>query len=333
MTTHLPSRKQQRTQFLNTTPWANTALRAFAQDASHRQYFRLQGGPKPALLMDAPPDKESVTSFANIAEHLLKLGLSAPRIYHIEPKKGFIILEDFGDQTFTRLLARQYDERTLYLLATDCLLALHNHPDNAKHIDLPRRETTLLEETLVFYEWYYPLIQKTDKKTARDDYITAWQFALQQLSASTDVLVLRDFHIDNAMLLENRSGVQRCGLLDFQDATIGPAAYDLMSVLEDARRDIPSGIFAECIQRYQANSQATGNLNDFTTDCAILAAQRHTRVAGLFVRLSQRDGKNHYLQHLPRVIRLLQRRLNHPALSQFKHWLLTYCPTFYDEKT
>ncbi len=327
----MPTRTELRKHFLETTPWKNATENAFDPDASFRHYFRLLGGPKPALLMDAPPDKESITTFSTISKHLQKLGLSAPRIYHIDEKIGFIVLEDFGDLTFTRLLAQGHDELSLYLLATDCLIALHNH-ELALTIELPRREPTLLEEALLFCDWFYPALSGNPcPQKAREQFIVAWKSVLALRVADSDVLVLRDFHIDNAMLLTDRSGVKRIGLLDFQDATIGPATYDLISLLEDARRDVPAEIVSACMRRYLANSQAAGNPDDFSIDCAILSAQRHARVAGVFVRLYKRDGKGHYLQHLPRVTRLLRKHLDHPVLAPLKNWFRRYLPGFDDE--
>jgi len=327
----MPTRTELRKHFLESTPWKNATEIAFDPDASFRRYFRLQGGPEPALLMDAPPDKESVKTFTTISKHLQKLGLSAPRIYQRDEKNGFVVLEDFGDRTFTRLLAQGHNQLSLYLLATDCLVALHEH-ELALAIELPHRETTLLKEALLFCDWFYPALSGVPcPQKTRDQFIAAWQSVLARRVAGADVLVLRDFHVDNAMLLPDRSGVKRIGLLDFQDAAIGPAAYDLMSLLEDARRDVPEEIFDACMRRYLENSQAIGNVDDFSIDCAILAAQRHARVAGVFVRLYKRDGKDHYLQHLPRITRLLRKRLDHPVLAPLRNWFRRHLPEFDDK--
>jgi aminoglycoside/choline kinase family phosphotransferase len=324
----MASRAESRLNFLATTPWRDAAMHAFKQDASFRQYFRLQAGPKPALLMDAPTDKGSIKPFVTISKHLQKLGLSAPQIYRTDEKNGFVLLEDFGDQTFTRLLAQDREELSLYLLATDCLTRLHNHKLATK-IELPHREQTQIEEALIFCDWFYPaLYGKPCPQKSREQYIAAWQSVLAQRVAGPDVLVLRDFHVDNAMLLSDRSGVQRCGLLDFQDAAIGPAAYDFMSLLEDARRDVSTQTVDACRQRYLENSQVIGSTENFATDCAIFAAQRHTRIAGIFMRLYKRDGKKLYLQHLPRVTRLLRGHLDHPALDVLERWFMNFCPDF-----
>ena len=317
--------------FLSDTPWKNARMEAFSQDASFRSYYRLHGGPRAALLMDAPPEKESVAPFVKIAEHLQKLSLSAPKIFGVDSSNGFALIEDFGDKTFTQLLAQGYSEKTLYLLATDCLIALHNNPDSTK-VDVPQRETSFIEEVLLFCEWFYPALTgaRCEKKVS-DAFAEAWQGTLALRPVEPDVLVLRDFHIDNAMLLNDREGVQRCGLLDFQDATIGPAAYDVMSLLEDARRDVSPEVFSQCLELYLEKSNAVADNAQFLDDYAIIAAQRHTRVAGVFLRLSERDGKHHYLQHVPRVIRLLRKHLNHPKLSQLHEWFTRYYPAINDD--
>ena len=323
----MPSRDALRQRFLQSSAWKNAELEAFGQDASFRQYFRLHEGPKAALLMDAPPDRESIQPFIDISQHLQKMGLSAPQIFHADTDSGFAIIEDFGDKTFTRLLIDNHDEKSLYLLATDCLLALHNHQQSTNIHHLPQREDTLLEEALLFCDWYYPKITgESCSKTTRQEFVTAWENTLAKLNGKNSVLVLRDFHVDNTMLLLNRSGVQQCGLLDFQDAAIGPAAYDLMSLLEDARRDVSPDVFSQCMARYIEKSHVIDSKESFTRDCAILAAQRHTRVAGVFVRLSKRDGKDLYLQHLPRITRLLNKNLKHPALGELNQWFSRYCP-------
>ncbi len=241
------------------------------------------------------------------------------------------VIEDFGDDTFTRLLNSNHDELDLYRLATDALLALHNHVDGAR-IDLPRRETTFVEEAGLFCDWFYPAkIGHKCPPAIRGEFVSAWLACLANRPGSNDVLVLRDFHVDNAMLLPDRRSVRRCGLLDFQDAAIGPAAYDVMSLLEDARRDVSASVYDNCLEHYLQHSAVANKSDDFRIDCAILAAQRHTRVAGVFARLAKRDNKPHYLHHLPRVTRLLRKHLSHPALTPVTRWFEKYFPHFDNE--
>ncbi|MEM7208012.1 MAG: phosphotransferase [Pseudomonadota bacterium] len=321
-------RAELRNKFISHTPWSGAVLDAFDQDASFRRYFRLHGGPSPALLMDAPPPRESLQPFIGIADHLRAIGFSTPRVFVADHQAGLAVIEDFGDDTFTRLLAAGHDERDLYRLATDCLIELHNHPEST-NFELPRRAESFLQEVELFCQWFYPF--STGRECGvkiREEFVNAWRDVLAKRPRSRDVIVLRDFHIDNAMLLDDREGVKKCGLLDFQDAAIGPAAYDVMSLLEDARRDVDDNTAGECLKLYRSHSDVCTDVRDFETDCAIVAAQRHTRVAGVFARLHLRDNKPHYLEHLPRVTRLLRKHLSHPALCEFSNWIDSHLPDF-----
>ena len=320
----MSARKEQRIGFLQSSNWGDAELVAFAQDASFRRYFRLQGGPSPALLMDAPPQHESIDAFVDISRHLRSLGLSAPQIYASDTTLGFCLLEDFGDDTFTRLLAEGHNQRELYTLAIDCLLALQKHPDSAA-IDVPLYRDYFIPDLMLFCQWGFPeLTGDKCKDEAVASYRRAWQITLDRLSRTPDVLILRDFHVDNAMLLRERINVARCGLLDFQDARKGPGLYDLISLLEDARRDIDDTLRSDCLQYYRQHISAIDE-DRFTNDYAIIAAQRHCRILAIFTRLAKRDGKHHYLEHLPRVTRLLCRHLQHPVMSAVADWFEEHC--------
>jgi aminoglycoside/choline kinase family phosphotransferase len=168
----------------------------------------------------------------------------------------------------------------------------------------------LMTEVRLFLDWYVPQAGLTYSMSEfRRQFVDVWQAALESVAQRRDVLVLRDYHVDNLMSLSGRSGVAACGLLDFQDALIGSRAYDLMSLCQDARRDLSPGLEAHLMQRY-LNAVPDIDQAQFHADYWLLAAQRHTKVAGIFQRLAQRDGKRHYLQHQPRVIRLLRTALD-----------------------
>lgn len=309
--------------FLARAGW-NGAVRApLAQDASFRRYERIARGQARAVLMDAPPAHEDVRPFARIARRLAALGLSAPRLLAEDATGGFLLLEDLGDATFTRLLDGGADPRPLYELAVDVLIDLHRRPAAEAIPDgIPAYDDALfLREAQLLTDWYLPAhIGRETPAAAVAAYREIWA---RLLPAARDVpvsLVLRDFHVDNLMRLDGRAGVAACGLLDFQDAVAGPVAYDFVSLVEDARRDVPAEIAAAARERYLAAFPAL-DAGAFDLSCAILAAQRHCKVLGIFTRLRDRDGKAGYIVHMPRLWRLLERAVAHPALAGLKTWL------------
>ncbi len=278
-----------------------------------------------------PFKKEDVGSFIYIARLLSKLGYSAPIIIASDPINGFLILEDFGDYTYTRLLKAQSKKPTeheLYAMAVDLLLDLHNRPNKETvPADLPPyNEDRLLEEVLLFTDWYMPaVLHQKINFDCRNTYINTWRKILVPILDAEPTLVLRDYHVDNLIWLPARSGIAACGILDFQDAVAGHRAYDLISLLEDARRDIPDELRKNMMCRYlkaQINFTDQIELEEtFFRDCAILAAQRHSKVIGIFTRLSLRDAKDNYLRHIPRVWALLNIALQHQALAPLANWM------------
>lgn len=314
--------------FLAAHGWGGAARATLADDASFRRYDRLRDGDRAAVLMDAPPPKEDVRPFVAITRHLDGLGLSAPRVLAEDTERGLLILEDLGDDTYTRVLAREPDrEPDLYALAVDVLADLHRRPAaEALPAGLPAYDTDLfLAEALLLTDWFLPAVSGRETPAAvRASYIEAWRPVLDIVSQAPPTLVLRDYHVDNLMWLPDRAGVAACGLLDFQDAVAGPAAYDLMSLLEDARRDIDPGLKQAMLDRYMG---AVPDLDDaFTARFPILAAQRHAKVVGIFTRLARRDAKPAYLVHIPRVWTLLEASLAHPALGPVAAWLDRHIP-------
>ncbi|MPY70285.1 MAG: phosphotransferase [Alphaproteobacteria bacterium] len=314
--------------FLDRAGWGGAARAALAADASFRRYDRLAQGAARAVLMDAPPPGEDVRPFAAICRHLRALGYSAPGIVAEDAGAGLLLLEDFGDDTFTRLLARGADETALYMLACDLLVDLHRR-DESEAVPAglaPYDEAALLREARLLAKWYAPraLGAPLPPATARE-YDDLWRLAFRGLADAPRTLVLRDFHVDNLIRLEGRHGVAACGLLDFQDALHGPAAYDLVSLVEDARRDIADGLRQAVIDRYCAALYGIDR-DGLMRAMAILGAQRHAKVIGIFTRLCDRDGKPGYLSHIPRVWRLLERSLAHPSLSALRAWFDAHIP-------
>jgi aminoglycoside/choline kinase family phosphotransferase len=325
-------RETARRAFLAAQGWADAAPRPLAADASFRRYYRLVADERRAVLMDAPPPQEDVASFVAVAAMLRAMGLSTPEIFAEDRADGFLLLEDFGDDTYTRLIARGADEKGLYALAIDTLVELQRRvagsgvPGGLPAYD----ETRLVEEALLLVDWHLPaLLGRPLEPELRDDYRARWTQILRADPNSAGppgaTLVLRDYHVDNLMLLPGRPGVRACGLLDFQDAVSGMASYDLVSLIEDARRDVATSLQAAMTERYLAAFPALDRAA-FRRSAAILAAQRHAKVIGIFTRLWKRDGKPQYLAHLPRVWRLLEERLGDPSLAPIAAWLDRHVP-------
>lgn len=315
--------------FLQTNGWSAVTRKPLAGDASFRRYERVfKDNDELAVLMDAPPPQEDVRPFVTIARHLVDLGLSAPRILAADEDNGFLLLEDLGDDTYTRLLAAGHDELALYELAMDALIHLHRTPSTDVVPDgvMAYGEERLLEEVDRLNEWYLPMVNAPALTVnARASYLDLWKTILPTAWNTPSSLILFDYHVDNLLLLSDRPGVQACGLLDFQDAVCGPVTYDLMSLLEDARRDVDQGLVSSMKARYLAAFPFI-TPEDFAASWAVMAAQRHIRVIGTFARLKVRDGKPHYLEHIPRLWRYMDTCLTHPVLAPLKDWLTKHVP-------
>ena len=332
----LPAAHDDATDFLRAAGWGDAALRPLAGDASARRYERLsRGDGATALLVRTPAPQTDLTRFDEVGTVLRAAGLSAPRLLAVEAAAGLGLVEDFGDRSFSSLLDGGADPRPLYELAVDALIQLHKRlvgdaarPPCAEFaaFDAPR----FVEQVELFCEAYLPtIINFSEIKDTATSLRRAWTAALTPVcEAGPWSLILRDYHAGNLMLLD-RPGVLAAGLIDFQDAGPGPVAYDLMSLLEDARRDVADDLAAAMIERYCA---AFPDLDRaaFDRGFAVLAAVRHARVLGIFVRLAA-AGRDGYLVHLPRVKRLLARALKHPALAQVSSWLAEHAPRALDE--
>jgi aminoglycoside/choline kinase family phosphotransferase/GTP:adenosylcobinamide-phosphate guanylyltransferase len=313
--------------FLAQHGWSRAERRPLAGDASFRRYDRLTQDGKHAVLMDAPPPQEDVRPFLRIAELLHNLGYSAPRIYAADAAQGLLLLEDLGDDTYTRLLRTGHDERALYTLAVDLLIDLHHRFVPGRYAGLPPfDDARALREATLLLDWYWPATQDERLMPAlREGFLAAWREVLPKRRAAPDTLVLFDFHVDNLMLLPGRNGIAACGLLDFQDAVIAPRPFDLVALLQDVRRDVSAGLAAAMRDRYLAG---IGDLRAeaFDTSYAVIGAQRNTRILGTFTRLLLRDGKPGYLGFMPRTWKLLEADLAHPALAPLRAWFDAHLP-------
>ena len=299
-------------EFVQGSDWAGANVAPLAGDASNRRYLRLHMNGQTAVLMDAPPEKgEDVRPFITIADYLTGIGLSAPRILARDTAQGFLLLEDLGDDLFARAIPRAPEtERMLYTAAVDALSHLHRHPIPA---GLPAYDAALMADLAALaFDWYLGTPESDERQAARD----AIQAGLTHYAPEQDVLIQRDYHAENLLWLPQREGVARVGLLDFQDAMRGHRAYDLVSLLQDARRDVPPALAADMCAHY--TTQTGQDADMFSAAYHVLGAQRNLRILGVFARLCLRDGKAHYVDLIPRVWAHLQTDLAHPALADLK---------------
>lgn len=305
------------THFLAQTDWAGATRSHLAGDASNRRYERLTDPETgaTAVLMDAPPEKgEDIRPFLRIARHLSGLGLSAPQIYASDADTGFALIEDFGDALFARHIpADPASENSLYSCAIDVLTALHQAPLPAGIGSYSAANMAKL--AALSFDFYLAAARGQDM-SGRGALITGLEPLLHEVEAGPRTLILRDYHAENLIWLPDRAGATRVGLLDFQDALAGHPAYDLVSLLEDARRDVPEALQAQMLDAYLA--QTSTDEDAFRFAYAVLGAQRNLRIVGVFARLCVRDGKPGYIDLIPRVWGHLQRDLSHPRLVELR---------------
>lgn len=302
--------------FLASAGWDGADILPVAGDASFRRYFRVVAGERSAILMDAPPPHEDPQPFLAVARWLTGQGFAAPAILHEDLAQGLVLLEDFGDVRLRETVdAEPARELALYGAAVDLLVRLHGVEAG---VEAPYDLAVYQREAGLFVEWYCPAVGlEVDAAGYRD----AWDAVLAPLlDGHRPVTVLRDYHAENLMLIEGGEGL---GLLDFQDALAGHPAYDLVSLLQDARRDVPEATEAAMLDRYRA---ATGAGDAFDLAYHVLGAQRNAKIIGIFTRLWKRDGKPRYPALCPRVWRYLERDLAHPALKPVADWFAANVP-------
>ncbi|HEX7922939.1 MAG TPA: phosphotransferase, partial [Bradyrhizobium sp.] len=340
--------------FLERGGFLNARRERMPGDASTRSYARLRNDDGSVILMNSPrrPDgpaiyngrsysaavhlAEDVRPFVAIGNGLRKHGFSAPAIRHIDLESGFLITEDLGAESVIegdppQPIAERYEA------AVDMLAALHREAlpeqlpltsDESYDIPVFDIDAWLIEIGLML-EWYLPDRGVQPNEELRSDFLGMWRGLLQKPAAAPQTWVIRDFHSPNIIWLAERTGILRVGIIDFQDALLGPAAYDVVSLLQDARIDVPEQLELSLLTRYIKARRATDESFDpagFAELYAIMSAQRNTRLLGTFARLNRRDGKPQYLKHQPRIWTYLERSLAHPALATFRIWYTANVP-------
>ncbi len=302
------------TAFVQASGWGDAHRAPLAGDASNRRYDRLRRNSGSAVLMDAPPESgEDIRPFVAIADHLGSLGLSPPAIFARDETRGFLLLEDLGDDLFARVLERRPEcEGELYLAAAEVLCVLRAAP-NLPDVDA-YDPPTMAQLAALALDWYARGAGLPCEPGARTAFAAEVASSLERCApVRRPVLVLRDYHAENLIWLPDRTGPARVGLLDFQVARTGHPAYDLVSLLEDARRDVGGATRVATIRHYCG---LTGDsCGDIARAMAALGAQRNLRILGVFARLSLHFGKPHYISLIPRVWGHLHRDLAHPALA------------------
>ncbi|QJE74296.1 phosphotransferase [Aerophototrophica crusticola] len=322
-----PVRDQEITRFLAASGWGGAGRQAMGADWSSRRYERLTRAGATAILMDAPgPAAAQVPPFVRVCSLLRGAGLSAPEIFAEDAPAGLLLLEDYGDATFASLLEGGVDPWPLYAVATDVLAHLHARFEVGSAPDLPRYDSALFRsQVMLFADAYLPAAAGAAlAEGKREALAAAWDAVLPPALSVPQGLLLRDYHPGNLMQLP-RAGVRGCGLLDVQDAGIGPVSYDLLSLLEDARRDVPPAIQAAMVERYLA---AMPNLDrqDFAASYAVMGAVRHARILGRVAQLAAGGRSARQLAFLPRVWGQFAAALSHPALAPVAGWVRSHLP-------
>jgi tRNA threonylcarbamoyl adenosine modification protein YjeE len=343
-------------EFCESSQWRDARPAFLKGDASTRAYARLVRDGASAILMDSPPRPdgppvkdgkpysqlvhlaEDVRPFVAVAAALRKAGLSVPEVFGHDLEQGFLITEDLGDRVYSAETGEAPTLEELYKAAVDVLAHLKDHPpggalplpDGTTHAVPPFDAGVFETEAELLMDWFYPAVNGGG---VADDVRAEFLELLGKLFAAVDgkneAWVLRDYHSPNLLWLPEREGIARVGVIDFQDALSGHAAYDLVSLLQDARRDIPAALEARLIDKYceaRACADSSFDAQAFATAYAVLGAQRNSKILGIFARLAKRDGKHGYLAHIPRVSAYLERNLAHPALGEFRAWFAAHLP-------
>ncbi len=298
------------------------SLTPLPRDVSPREYFRGTRKSEPFVLMRYPATDEKSTAelkqFLRIAAWLTENGLKAPLVFESNLQKGYALLEDLGNISFGRALREGYDRKDLYTLATDVLRRLRE----VKALEAlpPFSESRIRQNIRQIADYYVPILHhQYMSDSAISQYLYIWRGIEQSLPPCPQGFLHADFHLENLMLQETGEGIERCALIDFQDALLGPVPYDLVNLLEDARMDVPADLQKNLIDRYCAGMSAKEK-QAFDLWYRVLGTQFHCRVIGLFIKLAAEQSRDEYLIHISRLQNYLKTHLEHPVLEPLKDW-------------
>ncbi|MGV1753642.1 tRNA (adenosine(37)-N6)-threonylcarbamoyltransferase complex ATPase subunit type 1 TsaE [Agrobacterium sp. CG674] len=335
--------------FLEANGKTNASRQYFSGDAAYRTYELVNDAAGQSLLMDwQPPPKgpviqdgktyaeivhlaRDVAPFVAIDQYLLENGFSVPQILAQDLKGGLLLLEDMGRVGVLDEDGAPIEER--YLESVACLAALHKAPapkdivlgDGTTYRVPPFDADAMKIETSLLLDWFLPHVRgKETDESDRQSFFDVWDQLIQKLDDAEKGLLLRDFHSPNIIWQAEKSGIQRVGIIDFQDAMIGPTAYDLASIIQDARVTIPPDLQARLMAHYLDLRRIDAGFDEasFLKAFAIMAAQRNCKLVGIWVRLMKRDGKPHYMNHMPRTFSYLRSAISHPDLASLRDWLI-----------
>jgi hypothetical protein len=341
--------------FLEQAGWGDAEQTPLPGDASTRHYLRVGKAGRIAMLMDQPQGAETppcppdaseedrhalgynaiarlagadCARFVAVADYLRARGISAPEIYAANAAQGFVLMEDLGEHLYADVIETGADESALYRRAVDALVRLHCEPAPMELAEgkplYAYDETALTAEIDLMTEWFFPLgLGRVATADEIYEHRALWRTALSPVLSAPAVFVHRDYHAQNLLWLSDREELQGVGVIDFQDAVAGTKSYDLISLIEDARRDVAPELAEAMTRHYLAAMRAQGCSVDeeiHRAEMAVIAAQRNAKIVGIFARLAKRDGKQRYLTYLPRVWNYLTRDLEHPAMAELKHW-------------
>ena len=324
----MDAREELLREFIKNNSISENDMQLIETDASFRKYYRINKNN--VLIMDAPNERgESVKSFQIIDKILSEMGISVPAIHCIDEKNGFILLEDLGDQVFSRILNSD-NEYELYKNAIAVLAHIYlesiKKKFDSKNIHYYSIDT-LIEETSLFYEWF---LEKHCKISLANEEKIEYQEILKkifnEINFTSSALVLRDYHVDNLILLKNRKGINQVGVIDFQDALIGSNAYDLVSLIEDVRRPITTTLKEKLIEEY---IDLTGyDLRRLLQEMRYFSIQRNLKIIGIFSRLKYRDGKPQYMELINNAWNFIYSHLEDPSFRELKTWIFEYRKKF-----
>jgi aminoglycoside/choline kinase family phosphotransferase len=356
----MSDRAAERRAFIAASGWGEASVESFPGDASSRRYFRLKRGDEIAVLQDAPRGEETPAepegaspadrgalgynalarlagpepaAFACVSNELVIRGFSAPKILAADLDAGLLLLEDFGQDVYAKVIeADPLMEAPLYEAAVECLAEIYRSSFPAKmsfRNDNWRvrnyDETALLTETHLFLDWYAKDRGADISETARAEWDAIWRDLFGALNAHAPGLALRDFHAENLFWLPEREPVAKVGLIDFQDGLFVHPAYDLVSFLEDARRDVSPDLVDPLISQFYKQAKLSDEAA-FRQAYAVLGAQRNAKILGIFVRLAERDGKSSYRDLIPRVHAHFVKNLSGDLFAHLRNWFDAHLP-------